>query len=886
MYIDRSPIDRSPIDRAGGTGNYIFTLAIAGTANIAELTDRAIPLAISGTGSLIDPAFLRLFDLGISGTGSPAWDFCRLYDLGVSGTSAVAFLADRMIPLDIFGTSQFASAPLFDWYFSYGVNGTGELTTPIFDWQFAYGFRGTGGFLDTGGEIPQVHGGLLLDRGAIDRGSLGLSCVNCIPPVIVDRTIPLEIAGTGSLAWDFCRLYSLAIAGTGEVSTPLFGWYFSYGIASTGVISPIIDRTFLLDLYATGKFTSEEFTKVIELFFGGTGAIADPTVFIPIHYLTAAISGTSHFWDPALLREITNISPLIKGGTVKRSLADKMFTAQLEFAQNKNYTPLSTSPWQKVTFYQPDYAGNFHPVFMGIFPTSSQKITAASMPSFRAENETLTAYDYAWYLAAQQVRMWTDPSTGLPHNEIVLLTPADQAKQYIHRLSVTSITTNFAVGDWVTGGASHSFGLVIYVYNSGSIHYIRLMYLGNPTGTNIYYQNGETLQVGGITKAYADGHSTDETGTIVTMYPEGYVKELLGGGTSAGYDLGTHWQYTTGIYPYRMNNITSNWSLMPAIEFDFTTSTTKAQAIERICKYTKAIFYVKWRNDVTGYVGTYLPCAYLIKQSEIDSAITGLDLPAEATLSYNGGIDASDLGRYLKGEITAEFKGEDQYNFVTIRCQDLYGNWLTSANVVNTTYASDVYDPVLNPSGTAIKRSYYEENSDINNQSDLDARAVDIYAYYHYQIQTWKATFFKRSDLELLQKAYIWGFGSVVIPDGTYRIIDIQYDYADGGAKNEVTVTFIPDTQFVTYLNLRRVYYNSIYEIQNVVNDIIGTQPASLFGTITQTTATGAVTFSVQQDNAIVNYYQGYDPTKALAAGTRVLAVPDAKGKYICAKLG
>lgn len=314
--------------------------------------------------------------------------------------------------------------------------------------------------------------------------------------------------------------------------------------------------------------------------------------------------------------------------------------------------------------------------------------------------------------------------------------------------------------------------------------------------------------------------------------------------------------------------------------------TTKAQAIEKICKYTKAIFYVKWRNDVTGYVGTYLPCAYLIKQTEIDSVTTGLDLPAEATLSYNGGIDASDLGRYLKGEITADFKGEDQYNFVTVRCQDLYGNWLTSTNVVNNTYASDVYDPVINPTGTAIKRSYYEENSDINNQSDLDARAVDIYAYYHCQIQTWKATFFKRSDLELLQKAYIWGFGSVVIPDGTYRIIDIQYDYADGGAKNEVTVTFIPDTQFVTYLNLRRVYYNSIYEIQNVVNDIIGTQPASLFGTITQTTATGAVTFSVQQDNAIVNYYQGYDPTKALAAGTRVLAVPDAKGKYICAKLG
>jgi hypothetical protein len=885
MYIDRSPIDRSGIDRGSNTGNYIFTFAISGTAGLSERTDRAIPLDIAGSAALVDPAFLRLVDLDISGTGSLTWEFLRLINLSLAGTSAINQLVDRTIPLDIAGTGYFAGDPIFDWYFAMAFGGTGAALSPIFDWYFSYGLNGTGGFLDTGGMPSQVHGGVLMDRGAIDRGSAGSGCVNCIPPVIVDRTIPLEISGTGSFVWDFCRLYSLAIEGTGGMSTPLFDWYFSYGINGTGNLGILANRTFLMDLYATGKFTSEEWTQVIELYFGGTGAIADPTVFIPIHYLTAAFGGTAHFWDPALLREITNISPLIKGGAVKRTLADKMFTAKLEFAENANYTPMSQYPWQKVTFFQPDYAGNFHPVFVGIPPSSTQKVTAASMPSFRAENETLTAYDYAWYLAAQQVRMWTNPSDGLPRNELVLLTPADQAKQYIHHLDVTSISTNFVVGDWVTGASSGNFGLVIYVYN-GSTHYIRLMYLGPTSGAPSYFTNGEALKVAGTTKAYADGHSLDETGTIVTMYPDGYVKELLGGGTSAGYDLGTHWQYTTGIYPYKINNITSNWSLMPAIEFDFTTTTTKAQAIEKICKYTKSIFYVKWRNDVTGHVGTYLPCAYLVKQSEIDNVTTGLDLPAEATLSHNGGIDISDLGRYIKGGITPDFKGEDQYNFVTIRCQDLYGNWLTSTNVVNNTYASDVYDPVINPTGTAIKRSYYEENSDINNQTDLDARAVDIYGYYHYQIQTWKVTFFKRSDLELLQTVYVWGFGSAIVPDGTYRIIEIQYDYADGGSKNEVTVTFISDSQFVTYLNLRRVFYNSIYEIQNVVNDILGTQNGPLFGTITAASSGGAVTFSVQQDNAIVTYYQGYDPTKALAAGTKVLAVPDSKGKYICAKLG
>ena len=133
MYIDRSPIDRSGIDRGSNTGNHVFTFAISGTAGITELTDRSIPLDISGTGSIVDPAFLRLVDLGISGIESLAWDFCRLYDLSITGIAEISQLVNRTIPLDITSMGQFSGDPIFDWYFAMSLSGTSVLSLPIFD---------------------------------------------------------------------------------------------------------------------------------------------------------------------------------------------------------------------------------------------------------------------------------------------------------------------------------------------------------------------------------------------------------------------------------------------------------------------------------------------------------------------------------------------------------------------------------------------------------------------------------------------------------------------------------------------------------------------------------------------------------------------------------
>jgi hypothetical protein len=120
-----------------------------------------------------------------------------------------------------------------------------------------------------------------------------------------------------------------------------------------------------------------------------------------------------------------------------------------------------------------------------------------------------------------------------------------------------------------------------------------------------------------------------------------------------------------------------------------------------------------------------------------------------------------------------------------------------------------------------------------------------------------------RSDMVLLQKIHIIGFDTAhQIPNGDYRIIDIQYDYADGGTTNEVTVSVIKDANFQAYLNLKRVYLNTVSEIQNIVNDAIAKQSKTLTGMIT----------------AIQNYqpmyaFTGTDGSNLIVTGTPIASL-------------
>ena len=99
--------------------------------------------------------------------------------------------------------------------------------------------------------------------------------------------------------------------------------------------------------------------------------------------------------------------------------------------------------------------------------------------------------------------------------------------------------------------------------------------------------------------------------------------------------------------------------------------------------------------------------------------------------------------------------------------------------------------------------------------------------------------------------------GSVAgIPDGTYRIVGIEYKYADGGVTNEVVCTLILDTQFKFYLNLNRIFTDTISEVQAVVQDQIKNLGSVEVGKAV-TVAGGVV--SVTTENGNTKF--GRDPT-------------------------
>jgi hypothetical protein len=80
------------------------------------------------------------------------------------------------------------------------------------------------------------------------------------------------------------------------------------------------------------------------------------------------------------------------------------------------------------------------------------------------------------------------------------------------------------------------------------------------------------------------------------------------------------------------------------------------------------------------------------------------------------------------------------------------------------------------------------------------------------------AKFNRRSDFRLLQKLTFSGYGTE-IPNGTYRIVGISYEYSNGGLTNIVTCTLVLDSQFKFYLNLNRVFTDSVSEMQSIVQD-------------------------------------------------------------------
>ena len=573
------------------------------------------------------------------------------------------------------------------------------------------------------------------------------------------------------------------------------------------------------------------------------------------------VSGTNVTTALVTITPTLNIDKLLSSCTVKRSLSDKMATATFVFDKTTVAGIYSSLFWTKLVLRVPDYAGHWNTIFVGIAPTSQTNFRHVASGATPLGTQSMKAYDYSWYLTAQTLE---------PENQ-VLLTWADQQLDKIYQLRYKDQIAAWVTGTRVIGYNSSDQGTIVD-YSTADLTIDLKGYIGSTS----YFTDSENLAVGynGTYAFYAkaDGHATDITGTPARIYPSDYIYKLLGEDTS-----GTKWAQVSGIYPHTIDSAATVWgSTIPEREFAFLPTTTKMQAIEEICQYMKWIFYVRYL-DVSG-VGAAIPCAFFVDEDDLDTTLDLLPSPVyvTSTTDYN----AADARKYLVSPFTLDQVGENQYNWIEVRCQDFYGRWFVSRE-----YTSDVYDPKFNSTGTAPKRPYYEVNPEISTQTDCTARKTALWTYYQKQVLTWSATFTMRSDFVLLQKLIISGYNPA-IPDDDYRIIDIEYQYDNAGTRNEVKIKIIKDDDFKSYLNLKRVYTNSIFEIQNVVKNIMNKPLSVMTGTVVLRGG-GGVYVDVVVDGQIDSVKRkARSNGGSFAVGDRVSLSYDSYGNLIATKLG
>lgn len=857
MRYDRDGYDRLGFYDRGGYTNPL-SLGMNGTGAFTVTVDRTIPLDIAGTGIYSDELVNRTIPLDIEGTGlftDPLIDYAKVLAFGATGEGAL--LLDRSLQLAFDGTAEFAF--LFKRIVDLSISATGSPNVDPVLRLLTTSWGATGGYLTIPG-ATSFSSQMFFDRGRYDRAS-SFASAGLIYPVQVSRTIPLSITGTG--------IFGL----------PIFDWYLQCAWGATGTeIDPLVNRTIPLTFDGTGHFDDitpfipvhylstswnatgtfvSGYTWTFDLFWGARGHIEQSTPFIPIHYLVANWTATGAFIDPRIWRAIVNINNLLISGKISRSLADKMYSAVFQF--DKTTTPESLY-WSKVVFKMPDYTGStFNTVFVGTVPSGDVNYTNVRQYATALGKQAFKAYDYAWYLSNQTVE---------PQYQ-VLLKSADQNVAFSrrYRLAYTDIAHSFIPGDRVVGASSGESATVIETHSD--YNYI---VVSSPIGSYPYFQDLENLTVCGTVYAKANGSALnyDNPALYYRCYPSHYIKELLGGGStwsSVGDQPGDNWDKVSGIYPMYFKNDSSVWGVageIPEIEFAFAQTTSKIEAIEKICNYMKWIFYVKW-GTVDGVPDT--PCAYFLPQADLDLEV-GQPLPAPVTVTCNGGT-GTDAGKYLKSPFKVVNAGENQYNWIEVRCQGLAGEWHLASD-----YQGDPYDPTYNPTGVNLKRPYTENNPNITTYKECLARVNDLKAYYFQRVQTWTATFRQRSDFALLQKLTVSGYGTA-ISDGDYRIIAIEYDYDKAGTVNEVTVNIISNDSFSAYLNLKRVFYDPIFEIQNIAQKIYDDATVNLKGTVIVGNTLPSQVIKVVLTGVYGTVIRTAYSTTALAAGDSVTITQD-----------
>ena len=259
--------------------------------------------------------------------------------------------------------------------------------------------------------------------------------------------------------------------------------------------------------------------------------------------------------------------------------------------------------------------------------------------------------------------------------------------------------------------------------------------------------------------------------------PADTIKTLLGG---------EDWMSTTGIEPYKINTVGHisgegedelTWDGTNAIkkQFIWNSKTSKWKAIKEICDYTHHVFMVKWRKTDND---EHYSVAYFVHEDEID---TYLDLPAMETINL--------ADPYLMQNVKIEDKQEAKYNRVTVSGVDkISGTWYTKTEEAASVTSED-----------ELPIEYVYESTDLGSQSKVDAKATELYNFFHTIARIYTASFKKRMDLELYQKIKFIGYDKI---EEEMRIVGITYRRS--AVEDIVTIQFTPDQKLADLRKLMR----------------------------------------------------------------------------------
>lgn len=273
------------------------------------------------------------------------------------------------------------------------------------------------------------------------------------------------------------------------------------------------------------------------------------------------------------------------------------------------------------------------------------------------------------------------------------------------------------------------------------------------------YDYGWYLTQRKVPEAYLHNTAATNPATVITG--------LLGG---------DDWMTETGIEPYSIQTV-SEWGVtLNTKVWDFDRTTSRLQAIQRICDYCRYVFIVKWR-DIGG--GILNPCAYFCHEDDID---TYLDLPDPVTFTKPD--------PYVDDKITWDVKGDEKYNRVTV-----YGRKSDGTSLSYTAETADVTN------GDEIPVEFVESSGAFTTEAQVQARAEELLTYFSTAQKTYTVTLNQRTDLELLQKVTFSGWTE--IPETSMRIISISYAVDDATATKRVQIQVTSETKLS---QIRRMY--------------------------------------------------------------------------------